>query len=244
MIQVIITRKCNFLCGHCMWSCIPSGRHMPLSIFKKTLPYIERAGGVNIVGGEPTIHPLFSKILFSISDISLSKQSIRVVTNGSWILSKPDEIIETLSVVSKKIGKENIFVRISNDRYHRKFIKEALIFKAEKLLKDNGIRTCAKRMDDAALYPLGRARRLKLYAYQKMDQPAECTKLKYYNPWDSLSIDIDGSVSICSLHQAAHLNILRSSQESLLKELYKIAAATVLRNPRVSDCHRCHSILL
>ena len=67
---VKITTQCGMGCSHCMEDALPSGEHMAIDVFVKSLSFIERIYKeikiIMISGGEPTEHPLlldFIKLL-------------------------------------------------------------------------------------------------------------------------------------------------------------------------------------
>ena len=207
MIQLILTRKCNFRCAHCMWSCNSKGEHMPEEVFIKSLPYIQKAKAVNVVGGEPSLHPSCGTYMKMIA--SVVKQ-MRFVTNGSRI-NRSSDITDAIITSSEKLGFDNLLVRISNDAWHRWFISEDTIERAGRLLRRKGVNVVWNRMDNAVVYPLGRALHNKTYIDLRnnniLHAPAECTK-RHYDVWDNLSIDVNGDVSICPHHQAICGNVL------------------------------------
>jgi hypothetical protein len=58
---VKITTQCGMGCSHCMEDALPSGEHMSMDVFVKSLSFIERVYKdikiIMISGGEPTEHP-------------------------------------------------------------------------------------------------------------------------------------------------------------------------------------------
>lgn len=242
MIQLITTRKCNFACHHCMFSCNTRGAHMSNHVFYKAMEYVG-ISGANFIGGEPTLHPLFRK---HFSSIVSSSPMVRLVTNGSWgrdeghvIAAIADAVITTRS--------SSVFVRISNDRWHRRFISEEDLHLAADLLSKHGVECSCESMDDSVVFPLGRAStgpvRLFLDQDSQMCSPAECVKGEY-DPWDSISIDIDGSVSACSHHQAVIGNILTDSMQAIEAKAIEFIAKVSSQNPLVRDCPQCAALAL
>ena len=225
-----------------MWDCGSTGKHMPEPVFLKTLAYIRKANAVNIVGGEPTLHPKFIKYILMMSVVS---KKMRLVTNGSWL--KPD-IPYVLSKVSRKLGHQNFLVRISNDRFHRKFISEKSIKVAAEDLIGEGVNVLHERIDSASIYPLGRALKGSVFRHiQKLgilSEPAECTKSPY-DPWDSLSIDVNGDVSICPHHQAICGNIMDHRMNAIVDNAILIMKQITANKPTNAYCSECkdhHSI--
>jgi len=238
MIQLILTRKCNFRCAHCMWSCGSEGEHMPEEVFVKSLPYMHRAKAVNVVGGEPSLHPLYRTFMQMIA--SAVKQ-MRFVTNGSRI-NKSGDIDDAIITFSETLGFDNFLVRISNDIWHRKFISEGAIERAGRLLRRKGVNVVWSRMDNAVVYPLGRALHHKTYISQRdnniLHAPAECTK-KPYDVWDNLSIDVNGDVSICPHHQSICGNIMFDSIGQVVRNAERIMKQVLSKHPTNADCSSC-----
>lgn len=65
-----------------MYMCTENGEHISKEVLKRALPYAERAGAVDILGGEPSLSPAFPG---AIKTIASKVHAMRLVTNGSWI---------------------------------------------------------------------------------------------------------------------------------------------------------------
>jgi MoaA/NifB/PqqE/SkfB family radical SAM enzyme len=238
MIQLILTRKCNFRCAHCMWSCNCKGEHMPEEVFIKALPYIHKAQAANVVGGEPCLHPSCRAYMIMIA--SVVKQ-MRFVTNGSWI-NRFSDISDAIMTSSEKLGSDNLLVRISNDAWHRQFMSEDSLARAGRLLRRKGVNVVWSRMDNAVVYPLGRALHNKTYIDLRnnniLHAPAECTK-RHYDAWDNLSIDVNGDVSICPHHQAICGNVISDTVEEVIRNAELMMKQVLSRHPTNADCSSC-----
>lgn len=238
MIQVILTRKCNFRCAHCMWSCNSKGEHMPEEVFIKALPYMHKAKAANVVGGEPSLHPSCRAYMIMIA--SVVKQ-MRFVTNGYWI-SRFSDISDAIITSSEKLGSDNLLVRISNDAWHRQFMSEDSLARAGRLLRRKGVNVVWSRMDNAVVYPLGRALHNKTYIHLRNDNilhaPAECTK-RHYDAWDNLSIDVNGDVSICPHHQAICGNVISDTVEEVIRNAELMMKQVLSKHPTNADCSSC-----
>jgi MoaA/NifB/PqqE/SkfB family radical SAM enzyme len=238
MIQLILTQKCNFRCAQCMWSCNSKGRHMTEEVFLEALPYMQKAKAVNVVGGEPSLHPTCRTYMQMIA--SVVKQ-MRFVTNGSWI-NRSGFITQTLITSSKKLGFDNLLVRISNDAWHRQFISENAIEGAGRLLRRKGVNEAWNRMDNSVVYPLGRALHNKIYIDLRdnniLHAPAECTK-RHYEVWDNLSIDVNGDISICPHHQAICGNIMSHTMEDVVRNADSMMKKVLSKHPTNADCSSC-----
>ena len=238
MIQLIFTRKCTFRCAHCMWSCNSKGEHMPEEVFIKSLPYMHKAEAVNVVGGEPSLHPSCRTYMQMIA--SVVKQ-MRFVTNGSWI-NRPSEMTHAIITSSEKLGSDNFLVRISSDAWHRQFISEDTIARAGRFLRRKGVNVVWNRMDNAVVYPLGRALHNKTCIYPRdsdiLHAPAEYTK-QHYDVWDNLSIDVNGDVSICPHHQAICGNVMFDSMEDVVRNAERMMKQVLSKHPTNADCSFC-----
>ncbi|MBA4372282.1 MAG: hypothetical protein C0402_05420 [Thermodesulfovibrio sp.] len=242
MLQLIVTRKCNFLCAHCMWSCDAQGEHMPFHILERALEYVAKAEAVDIIGGEPTLHPDFPVIVEQCSGLV---KSMRIATNGSWAKRKESakleqEVMGTVVKAATKLGYNNLYVRLSDDRWHRKFVPASTIGRALKLLE--GVANVYIPSKHGVLYPLGRASEgeaLKFLRRRRYDRAAaECTKGEY-SFWRSASIDIDGGVSPCTHHQAVCGNIMYDSMETITDRAKWFVAKSSLTLPTNTHCFSC-----
>jgi len=238
MIQIIFTRKCNFRCAHCMWSCDSEGEHMTEEVFIKALRYVEKAKTANVVGGEPSLHPRCRTYMQIIASLV---EQMRFVTNGSWI-NRFSDITDVIISSGEKLGSDNLLVRISNDAWHRKFISEDTIARAGRLLRRKGVNVVWNRMDNAVVYPLGRALHNKTCIYPRdsdiLHAPAECTK-RHYDVWDNLSIDVNGDVSICSHHQAICGNVIFDNVEKVVRNAQLMIKQVLSKHPTNADCSFC-----
>ena len=171
---------------------------------------------------------------------SVVKQ-MRFVTNGSWI-NRSSEITHAIICSSEKLGSDNLLVRISNDAWHRQFISEDTIARAGRLLRRKGVNVVWSRMDNAVVYPLGRALHNKTYNHLRdsdiLHAPAECTK-QHYDVWDNLSIDVNGDVSICPHHQAICGNVMFDSMEDVVRNAERMMKQVLSKHPTNADCSFC-----
>ena len=65
MVRMWVTESCNALCPHCMNASVRSQAQMPYDKFAALCDYFQVNGfdKIGIMGGEPTIHPDFPKIM-------------------------------------------------------------------------------------------------------------------------------------------------------------------------------------
>lgn len=77
-----VTNKCNMTCDHCAFNCTSKGQNMSMKTFKNALKFCGDADGgegVQLGGGEPTLHPKFWEML----GLGLSVSDVWLATNGS-----------------------------------------------------------------------------------------------------------------------------------------------------------------
>jgi radical SAM protein with 4Fe4S-binding SPASM domain len=245
MIQLIVTRKCNFLCAHCMWACDANGTHMPSHIFDRALEFVAKAAAVDIIGGEPTLQPEFRRIVDRCSDLVIS---MRIATNGFWASPRLhadvyQTVFEAILAASGKLGSQNVFIRLSDDRWHRKFTQGATIDRAFMIM--SSLANVYIPPKYGLMYPLGRAREGRAFAFLRSRgydrAPAECTKGEY-SFWRSASIDVDGSVSPCTHHQAICGNIMSDSMDTIIENAQKFIASRRIATPSNMECVACKEV--
>jgi hypothetical protein len=135
MINAILTKKCNYACKHCLWSCGRKGeeithqtKHYLNNLIKKYSP------DLNILGGEISTMKDYSWTIKEML-ISGNTDNIRIVSNGSWIYSKAKrETFKKMLLNSLDILRNgSVSLCISNDNFHAEFWRDN---KHIKLIKD------------------------------------------------------------------------------------------------------------
>lgn len=121
--DILLTLKCNYRCGHCMFSCTDRGKHMGDDVFKQVC-YIQSQvqTAPNIIGGEPTLAPEFDEKIITLAE-SANSEYIRVVTNG-WFYSSGNVRRKFLKMVERLLSLDDhiqVSIHVSNDRFHREF---------------------------------------------------------------------------------------------------------------------------
>ena len=133
-IELLLTKKCNFFCGHCMYSCSSSNssKYMSDKILgkvKRQVDFLNSLGLpviINLVGGEPTLNMKKFKHIFDL--VATWNVDLTMSTNGWWLkeekttekffkIIKP-HIREDGFFFSKKTNKR-FLVRVSDDAYHK-----------------------------------------------------------------------------------------------------------------------------
>lgn len=143
-----ITTKCTQSCHHCCFSCSPkcdemmsieTANDIANFITNNNIEYAE------IMGGEFYMNPLWKQII----EIIVPKlKVVRLVTNGDWATT--EKVPKILSQF------KNIFVAISNDRWHtNKHVKNA-----KKLCEKYKIKheiADEERTKESSIVPVGRS---------------------------------------------------------------------------------------
>ena len=133
LIELLITKKCNMSCVHCMYECGPqcSADYMSNDTLEKVkrqvtfLDSVRSSSTINLIGGEPTINlnefeRIFNKVFEWNTNITIS-------TNAWWLSSEKTtkrffDIVSKIipgtgESISKNTGRR-FAVRLSNDPYH------------------------------------------------------------------------------------------------------------------------------
>lgn len=221
-----------------MFSCSLRGEHMKSRVFERVLEYAKISGAVNVVGGEPFMHPQFGDFLTRVSKETLF---VRLVTNGSFIMKKKRALQKLIAAANTT----PLLVRISNDRWHKRFIRQEEIEKADLFLSSHGVNVIAHpNGHDEVIYPLGRALKGPAWDYilnkRIVYEPSECRKMEY-DPWDNISIDVNGNVSPCCHHQAICGNILTDDIDTVVKKAERLIKTIMRYKPINAFCQSCHT---
>lgn len=117
MANIFLTRKCNLKCSYCFADEFVNKENEEMSFedFVKVFNFIkeEKREKIGLIGGEPTLHSQFSKILEYILANSEDDRIIVVYTNGLAIdkyidlLSNPRVLILINCNSPKDIGMQN-----------------------------------------------------------------------------------------------------------------------------------------
>jgi hypothetical protein len=135
---LLLTRRCNFQCGHCMYECGPSFRgymkNPILSLVQNQVIRLLRLGifpRINLIGGEPTLNmKRFGEILDRIMnwyEVNSEGVSVEMTTNGWWLHSHPKHTRAFIEAVRPYVNSDGMgidagfSVRISNDSHHDSF---------------------------------------------------------------------------------------------------------------------------
>ena len=87
--NIILNSYCNLKCNYCfadeyMEETVNTpGKSMDFDYFEKEmLPRIQKAGVINFMGGEPTLHPRFNELLSMTLDAMSPYSNLGLFTNG------------------------------------------------------------------------------------------------------------------------------------------------------------------
>ena len=143
ILALMLTNKCNFHCGHCMVNSSYDGEIASSSVIDKFIEMcsIWQPNHIYLLGGEVLLFPdIVENIVNSIKDFS---GEIVIFSNGSFLMN--DEMV-------KRVESMPVTIRISDDRFHRKFWSPSLKEKIE-----NSKYWIASREENYEMIPVGRA---------------------------------------------------------------------------------------
>jgi MoaA/NifB/PqqE/SkfB family radical SAM enzyme len=259
MVTILLTTKCNFKCSHCLFSCTSKGKHITDETLYNLPNYIEKSGGVNIVGGEPFLNPNAFDIIKNLGDIDCYNY-FRVVSNGSFIYNKrkTEKVVDTFNYLLNQ-NHETVELTISNDiyhevfwknQYHLNFIKDAFDY----ISCDNFYLNIEKRKSENVI-SLGRAKKINNNIYCSMDnKSASCTNITYERDnkseegiddelplFDDITIFPNGDIFPCcqAVKAIGNINIDSiSTIENKLKYFYENMKSDLL----YGNCKNCATI--
>lgn len=195
VLALMLTKQCNFHCGHCMvdstheYSCVSD------EVIKKWFEMLEkgRPDAVYLLGGEPTLHmDLIQRI---VEKTKRYCNNITIFTNGTFLLNEKKK---------KQVEAMDITIRISNDRYHRIQWNEKL----KHAIEESGYLIITKE-DDAAMIPVGRA----YEEYKHLQYSLDCSLLtgcydERYKNGHRYMVMMDGSVNLyCATIEGSLANV-------------------------------------
>lgn len=128
---IIINKKCEMGCNHCMTDCKPTDtEEISLDTMKKIITYANSVGVMNLIlsGGEPLLHSKFFEIL-EYTKNNFKGLMITITTSGLPLndLKMRNKLYEILS------KNKNIVLQLTNDK--RFYKKEVEVLKDEKFKK-------------------------------------------------------------------------------------------------------------
>ena len=129
---LLLTKRCNFACAHCMFGAAPQGDAgwMAFEVLDEVLLAARtfRDWGfrrrLNLLGGEPTLDlERFAAIHTYIWRHPLSQDlEMEMTTNGWWLRSWKDTC-RFAGIVGESVARERLSIRISNSIWHDAFRK-------------------------------------------------------------------------------------------------------------------------
>lgn len=123
-LEIIITKKCNLKCAHCMRG-TASNKDMSEEVIKATLQQIQSVGNLAISGGEPLLAlDTLEKIFTYIIDNKIVLDEYSLVTNCTKdpkdLIKLFDYFEEYVKQTSRLLRKNKGLIAISMDEYHYK----------------------------------------------------------------------------------------------------------------------------
>lgn len=207
MFQIINTLRCNFKCDHCMFACTRKGEDMSYETFGRALQFGSYGGDefLNFLGGEPFLH---KEVFDQIERISwfFSGVNLRIVTNGSWVLSKngnPSRKFYQFYDLMEQTGlAERTSMLVSDDWWHDEFLTHS-VRDIKNVLRRTGVTLeDDNRKINNYVIPLGRAVKTGVGSWKnrRTDQ-AECVEI--FDP----SIMPNGDITACCNSQGVIGNL-------------------------------------
>lgn len=135
MANIAITKYCNLRCPYCFAETMLEERetkNISIKRFKEILDWIKpiEEERIGIIGGEPTLHPQFSQILFILNHFcSLYNKESIIFTNGIYLNKYINQISDKTSVLIN-INSPNF---MSKDQFNDLNNTLNTLFKKEKL---------------------------------------------------------------------------------------------------------------
>ncbi len=131
-INLDLTLQCNYRCVHCIDSAI-THRHDSLTYdeIKKSLITLQQGGLRSVIligGGEPTLHPDFVKVVYTIKALGLQ---CAIVSNGSM-----NKRIEKAAPMLQKGDWVRLSLDAGTDRTFRKLHKPASILSLQRICRE------------------------------------------------------------------------------------------------------------
>lgn len=83
---IVVTRKCNEGCRHCMVNAVPTGEDMTIQTFSKSLEFAKKIGAriISISGGDPFLHPKIKEILSLCEKFHQKNGTYFVLESNGW----------------------------------------------------------------------------------------------------------------------------------------------------------------
>lgn len=231
MLSIINTWKCNFQCAHCLYSC-SSKRTGYVSKYDIT-QFVKLFGSydleVNLVGGEPFLHP---HIYWQIEYLSWIFCNVRIATNGSWLMinSKVNKFENFMS----SIDSSKITIMISHDIYHDAMYNGYSYEQISRILHNIdsyfNIENDKRMNRNNQFILLGRAKKNQIGDY---DKDRTCKEDGIHG----ISLLPDGSISLCC-NARMIIGSVRNSYDELKSIANKTVNYVIRKNLKCSECPR------
>ena len=233
-VVVKITDFCNNQCKHCCFSCGPKNKlFMELSMAQKINSFFSNTTDhnwwFNMMGGEPTLHPDYEKIIDSFEG-----RNIRLVTNGWWInnLKATERFVTYL-----KNSKATLRIGVSRDHYHPP--KVGLLAYTHLMdlgFKDDfGLSTPDPEQEDKSIAMVGRAWWNEIGDPMLNHFQAYCESSNTRDT--SFTVLEDGTVTYCPFGIYPIGSVVKNNLEELKDMRCKIK--TAMHN-NCATCHSCY----
>ncbi len=221
---ILITRQCNFSCGHCMLSCTGNQSLISHPVLMRFFEIVGRLrpNTVSILGGEPSL--FIDTVEEIVKHVKPYCREIRMLSNGSFLLNTEKE---------KRIRNMDIIVRITDDEYHRQWWPNGF----EEKLYSSGY-TIVRHNFGSDMFPVGRAS--EKYKYCSYSMPCTLLLGSMAEERDNerrIMIQMDGGANLyCPTLEATLANVFEDeiTYELLTKRekiLRNYLFSKVIKNP-------------
>lgn len=237
VLALMITKQCNFHCGHCMVDSTHEYSRVSDEIIEKWFEMLKigHPDAVYLLGGEPMLHmDVIEKIVKRTKKYC---DNIMIFSNGSFLLNEKKR---------KQIEALHVTIRISDDRYHRIQWSERLKHEIE--MSEYFI---AVKEDDNDMIPVGRA----YEEFKHLQYSLDCSLLtgcydERYQNGHRYMVMMDGNVNLyCATIEGSLANVFEDTYITyeLLVEREKILHNYLFREVIKSKadtymavmCNRC-----
>lgn len=233
-VVVRITDHCNNQCKHCCFTCgTKNDQFMSQDVAQAINDYFQDTATTkwwfNMMGGEPTLHPDYEKIMGC-----FSKRPVRLVTNGWWIRNEAAKkrFIDFLLGTDLKMH-----VGVSRDKFHiHNTGVDAFAFLQGQGVKDDfGLSTPNPEDEEGSIAMVGRAYWNEIGRWDLNTFGCYCQSSNTRN--NSFTVLEDGTATHCPFGLYPIGNVLKTKLEDLDAKKKEMTARWLDSD---LSCRRCY----
>jgi hypothetical protein len=230
---------------------------MPEDVFERGKELmVESSEYPLILGGEPTLHPLFNRYVLNLFDaVEEGGGFVEIASNGSFIydVNRRSKVAEVLKTAATNTKNKTVHLSVSGDRYHMRFWKSPEhIGLIRQWLTDSGLSGLPQltfgvnSRADNGVNPVGRAKRNYLpggFVSEIMGK-ASCVMSHMQDEddddisdaYDEFLIFPDGQFSTCRHALVKIGNIMELDNAGVRDRIRSFAEAARSRQPQCGKC--------